>query len=165
MKLFLAIALIWVGSLVVAREMPDPSGTVLLTVSGNISVTNGDGVARFDRAMLDALEQRTTATHTPWFDGDRTFSGPLGRAILDAVGAKGETLRIVALNDYASDVPARDFREHPVIFATHVDNQVLSIREKGPLFIIYPFDEEPQLFNEVYFGRSVWQITRIEVID
>lgn len=165
MRLVLAVALAIIGTLAQARELPDPQGPVVLTISGNIAVTNGDGVARFDRAMLEALAQRTTTTHTPWFEGNRAFSGPLARAILEAVGADGETLRIVALNDYASDIPAQDFRDHPVILATHVDDQMLTVREKGPLFVIYPFDERPELFNEVYFGRSVWQIARIEVMD
>ncbi len=165
MRTVLTILLMFVATVSHARELPPPTGEVLLTVSGNISVTNGNGVARFDRAMLEALAQRTTNTDTPWFEGTRDFSGPLGQAILDAVGAQGDMLRVVALNDYAADVPAIDFRKHPVILATHVDQQELTIRKKGPLFLIYPFDERPELFNEVYFGRSVWQIARIEVID
>ena len=72
---------------------------------------------------------------------------------------------MIALNDYSANVPAEDFRSHPVIFATRLDGQILSVRDKGPLFLIYPFDEAPELFSEVYFGRSVWQISRIEVLD
>lgn len=165
MKYLLSIVLMFAATLGHTRELPAPTGEVLLTISGNISVTNGDGVAQFDRALLEALAQRTTNTETPWFEGTRDFSGPLGHAILYAVGAQGDMLRVVALNDYAAEVPTIDFRRHPVILATHVDEQELTIRKKGPLFLIYPFDERPELFNEVYFGRSVWQIARIEVID
>ncbi len=165
MKAFLITCLVFLGTLLQAETLPEPQGDVILTINGNITVTNGDGVARFDRAMLEELAQRTTTTLTPWYENSRSFSGPLGQAVLEAVGARGETVRIVALNDYSSDVPAADFRNHPVILATHLDGQVLSIRDKGPLFLIYPFDEAPELFNEVYFGRSVWQIARLEVLD
>lgn len=41
----------------------------------------------------------------------------------------------------------------------------MSVRDKGPLFLIYPFDDNPDLFDEVYFGRSVWQIAQIVVGD
>lgn len=165
MKTLLTLCFCAFASVLNAAALPTPQGDIVLTITGNIQSTNGDGVAQFDRDMLEAITQRTTTTKTPWYDGSRAFSGPLGEAILDAVGAQGGTIRVVALNDYSADVPAADFRAHPIILATHADGQMLSIRDKGPLFLIYPFDEEPELFNEVYFGRSVWQINRIEVLD
>ena len=39
----------------------------------------------------------------------------------------------------------------------------MSVRDKGPIFVIYPFDEAPELYNETYFGRSVWQAVSVEV--
>jgi hypothetical protein len=33
-----------------AESLPPPAGEVLLTVAGRIGVTNGDGLARLDRA-------------------------------------------------------------------------------------------------------------------
>ncbi|WP_181868915.1 hypothetical protein [Yoonia sediminilitoris] len=122
-------------------------------------------MASFDCAMLEALDQRTTTASTPWFGGAHDFSESLGTALLDAVGASGENLRVVALNDYAAEVPVQGLHDYLVVFATHLDGQQMSVREKGPLFLIYPFDENAELFNEVYFRRSVWQIARIEVND
>jgi hypothetical protein len=150
---------------VAASELAQPSGEVILTVSGLIENTNGDGVALFDLAMLSELASRDTVTETPWHDGTPTFSGPLGTALLEAVGATGGTLRITALNDYAVDVPVEDLTSYPVIFATHMNAEPMSVRQKGPLFLIYPFSEYPELLNEVQFGRSAWQIARIEVVD
>lgn len=165
MKNYFAALLALIGTFAHADSLPIPTGEIMLTVSGQITQTNGDGVAHFDRDMLDALEQHTTTTTTPWLDGVHDFTGPLGVAILDAVGATGQTLNVIALNDYSAEVPTDDLRDYTVIFATHIDGAQLSVREKGPLFMIYPFDEKPELFNEVYFGRSVWQINRIEVND
>ncbi|NNJ67759.1 MAG: hypothetical protein HKP54_06935 [Boseongicola sp.] len=165
MRILTAIALLLFANMAVARDLAMPQGDVLLTVTGAIENTNADGAAAFDRSMIEALAQRDTTTKTPWFDTERTFSGPLGHAILDAVGATGKTLRIYALNEYSADVLTQDFRDHAVILATHIDGSVIRVRDKGPLFLIYPFNEVPELFNEVYFGRSVWQIARIEVID
>lgn len=148
-----------------ASELTQPTGEVILTVSGLIEHTNGDGVAQFDLAMLSELTSRDTVTETPWHDGTPTFTGPLGTALLEAVGATGGTLRITALNDYAVDVPVEDLTTYPVIFATHMNGEPMSVRQKGPLFLIYPFSEYPELLNEVQFGRSAWQIARIEVVD
>ncbi len=145
------------------EELQKPVGPVVLTVTGAISNTNAPGAAEFDLEMLDALEQRVSTVETPWYDGPITFEGPLVLAIFDAVGARGENIVITALNDYSSSVPADDFRTWPVILATRQDGERMSVREKGPLFVIYPFDLDPMLQNEIYFGRSVWQVRSIDV--
>ena len=165
MKYLLFFVLSMAASLVQAAELPAAQGDVILTVSGKITHTNGNGVARFDRAMLQDLQQGSITTATPWLEGAHDFSGTLGAALLDAVGAQGATLRVVVLNDYAATVPASDLRDLNVVLATHLDGQVMSVRDKGPLFLIYPFDDNPDLFDEVYFGRSVWQIAQIDVGD
>lgn len=156
------------AALVVATALPAaaldvPKGDVVLTIKGAISHTNGPDGASFDQAMLDALASRTTTTETPWIQGKVAFHGPLGRALLEAVGATGSTLTVTALNDYSAEIPVADFMDHDVILATKMDGQPMSVRDKGPLFIVYPFDTEPDLYNELYFSRSVWQIATIEV--
>ena len=147
-----------------ADPLAAPAGDVILTVSGKISNTNGaDATAKFDLAMLESLALREGTMETPWTKGRVTFKGPLGRALLDAVGAQGHSLKVVALDDYAVDVPVEDLAQHDVIFATEMNGKPMSVREKGPVFIIYPFDKEPGLYNEKYFSRSVWQIKSIVV--
>jgi len=146
-----------------AEPLAQPQGPVLVTLAGAIGRTNVEGEARFDLEMLEALPGRSTTAATPWYEGARTFSGPLLSALLEAAGAEGRTLRVTALNDYAAEIPMADVQAHPVILATRIDGKPLSIRDKGPAFVIYPFDLDPQLYNEMIFGRSVWQVVRIEV--
>jgi hypothetical protein len=43
------------------------------------------------------------------------------------------------------------------------DQHAMTVRDKGPLFIIYPYDSNPDLKAQKYYSRSVWQIARIEV--
>ena len=146
-----------------AAGLAAPSGEVILTVSGRIASTNAGATATYDLAMLDALPKRATTTETPWTKGVVTFEGPLGAALLDQVGAEGTTLKIVALNDYAVEVPVEDFRKWPVILATHKDGKTMPVRDKGPIFVIYPFDLDRSLYNEKIFSRSAWQVKSIEV--
>jgi hypothetical protein len=146
-----------------AGSLAAPTGDVILEISGQVTSSNAEGRVEFDLAMLDALPQRETVTATPWHEGKHSFSGPTIASILEAAGATGGTLRIAALNDYAAEMPVDDARTIPVILATRIDGEEISIRDKGPLFVIYPFDEQPDLFNEVYFNRSVWQVNVIEV--
>lgn len=144
-----------------AAPLAKPTGEVVLTVKGKIGNMNGDGVAQFDLTMLENLAGRKATMETPWTKGRVTFEGPLGKALLDAVGGGGKTMKIRALNDYTVEVPVADFLNHPVMLATKRDGAVMSVREHGPIFVIYPFDKEPDLYNEKYFSRSVWQVSTI----
>jgi hypothetical protein len=146
-----------------AGGLTTPTGEVVLTVTGKIANSNAGGAATYDLAMLEALPGRTTETETPWTKGKVKFEGPLGSALLDQIGASGTTLKIVALNDYAVEVPVEDFRKWPVILATRKDGKAMPVRDKGPIFVIYPFDLDRSLYNEKIFSRSAWQVKSIEV--
>lgn len=149
---------------VLATPLPAPSGRVLLTLSGDIAHTNAGDEAHFDRAMLEALPTRIIETHTPWHRGNGRYQGPLIRALLERVGADdAEQVRIRALNHYEAEVPVVDLRRHDVILAMSRDGEPLSIREYGPLFVLYPFDDHPELLTEAIRFRSVWHVERIIV--
>ncbi len=161
------IFLILMGGLMVnqAMALDPPAGKTILVVSGDITQTNMGNEAHFDMAMLASLEQGEIVTKTPWHEGEVLFSGPLGVSLLAEVGAQGSGLRVTALNDYAADIPVSDFAEHGVVLATHKNGEPMSIREQGPIFIAYPFDDKPNLLTETYLTRSVWQVAVITVYD
>jgi hypothetical protein len=69
----------------------------------------------------------------------------------------------VALNDYWVELPFDDAQRVDVILARLIDDRPMAVRDKGPLFMIYPFDERPDLRNPVYYNRSAWQLRTIEV--
>lgn len=146
-----------------AEPLPTPSGRVILSVEGAISHTNAGDRADFDAAMLEALPSRGITTSTPWTDGVTHFEGPLASAVLEVVGAHGRQLVITALNDYSVTVPVSDLEQYQVILAMRQGGERLRIRDKGPLFLIYPFDDYPRLNNEMIHTRSIWQIRRIRV--
>lgn len=157
-----------VGALALATAAPAwalvaPTGPVVLSVDGRVRNPNRALSADFDIAMLAALPQHTIACRTPWFRDARRFTGPLVRTVLDTAGADGQTLRLGALNDYHVDVPFSDVVQHDVIVARLLDDQPMGVRDKGPLFVMYPFDSEPQLRSAIYFSRSVWQLRTIRV--
>jgi hypothetical protein len=147
-----------------AAPLPAPVGKILLTVRGKIAITNSPGAAQFDLAMLDALPQGRFDGETPWTKGRTVFTGPLGSALLDAVGADGAKLRVTALNDYSADVPVADLRAHAVILATRREGAPMAVRDNGPIWVMYPMDKEPSLRVESTYTRSVWQVEQIEVL-
>lgn len=144
-----------------AGNLPVPTGEIILTVSGRISNTNGAGVANFDRTMLESLGMHTLHTTTTWTDGVKRFDGVLARDLLDLVGAEGQSVVATALNDYVVRIPAADFKEFDVLLAMQMDGQQLLTRDKGPIWIVYPRDEHPELQDPRYDHRWVWQLREI----
>jgi hypothetical protein len=144
-------------------KLPPPTGEPILTVEGNIQVTNGDGKARFDRAMLEELGMSSVETTTPWFDRSTVFEGILVDRIMKRVGANGTEVVAIALNDYRTTIPLKDFEDFGVILALKRNNEYMNVKDKGPLFIIYPYDGDPELKSQKYYARSVWQLSRLIV--
>ncbi|MCB1739863.1 MAG: molybdopterin-dependent oxidoreductase [Gammaproteobacteria bacterium] len=144
-------------------ELSKPLGRVILTVTGNISGTNAEGRAEFDQAMLAALGIHRFSTSTPWTDGAPEFEGVLLADVLSAVGARGERLDVIALNDYSAEIPLSDLKNYPVLLAWAVNGRHLTRRDKGPLWIMYPLDAHQELKENRINDRLVWQLTSVEV--
>jgi hypothetical protein len=146
-----------------AQSLGSPSGDILLTVSGEIAVTNRDGTAVFDRAMLEALPVVEFTTTTTWTDGPQTFTGVGLHDLMETLGVEEGTLRAHAVNDYAVDIPVDDAVEGGPIIAYLLNGAPMSVRDKGPLWIVYPYDSNRDYRTEVIYSRSIWQLERMEV--
>ena len=154
------------GAASLSAAMAAPTSKVMLVVSGAIDKSNVPGTparVELDAQAIDALPSYTIKTSTPWHKDAVAFSGPRLSDLLALVGARGETLHIKALNDYQIKVPVGDATKYQPILARRIDGKPMSIREKGPLFLMYPFDAHPELRNDIYFGRAIWQIATIDV--
>ena len=154
------------GAAAAAETLPDPAGPVLLTVEGAIEATNGDGVARFDDAMLADLPQVTFTTSTIWTkERAVTFSGPALATVLEAAGATGNAVQARAINDYMVKFTRDDLTEAAPIVATRIDGKPYGIRENGPLWIVYPYDAGPEYQTELVYAQSIWQLVHLQVVD
>ena len=148
---------VWAGTL------PKPEGKVLLTLTGNIANTNADGKAVFDTASLEKLGMMSFQTTSPWYNGRTNFTGISLQKLMDYVGAKGSVVKVTALNDYTTVIPLSDFKKYNVILALKINGEYMRVRDKGPLFIVYPYDSVPELNNQVYYSRSAWQVSRMSI--
>ena len=61
-------------------------------------------------------------------------------------------------------MPLTDAVEGGPIVAYRMDGETMSVRDKGPLWIVYPYDSDADYRTEVIYSRSIWQLDRIEVI-
>jgi hypothetical protein len=146
-----------------ADPLPRPEGPVMLTVEGAITHTNAPGAAEFDLAMLERLGLARLRTRTPWTDGEREFEGVPAQRLMEEVGATGDAVRAHALNDFESTIPLADFELYPVLLATRIDGRRLEVRDKGPIWIVYPWSTYPELDDLATRRKSVWQLRSLRV--
>lgn len=134
-------------------------GDVLLEVTGRIA----EGRVALERDALEALPPVVIETSTVVTDGIQSFTGFLMRDLLETLGAEGEEITAVAINDYAVDIPITDFYDYDVIVAYRMDAETLTRDDKGPLWIIYPRNDHAALQDIRYDYRWVWQLHKIDV--
>lgn len=146
-----------------AEDLAAPTGEVVLTVTGAIGATNQGDAAVFDLDMLKAMGEVTFETSTPWTEGKQSFTGVPLDALLQAVGVTEGTLTAKAINDYAVEIPVTDAVAGGPILAYLQNGDPMSVREKGPLWVVYPYDLKDDYQAEVIYSRSIWQLSSIDV--
>ncbi|MBD3680160.1 MAG: molybdopterin-dependent oxidoreductase [Rhodobacteraceae bacterium] len=129
----------------------------ILTVRGPALEKN------YDMEALLEFEQVTIQTKNDYVELPTEFSGPLLRDVLEAHGiGSGETVVLRALNDYATEMPARLAYEYDVILAVLRGGRAMPIRDKGPIWVIFPMEDLRQTPDTTYNNYLVWQLAEIE---
>ena len=166
MKLISATLATWVlaSSICMAEQLPAPTGDVLITISGEIANESSDSAVIMDMAQLQAFPAKEFTTSTIWIEEDVTFTGVSLKALLEHADVKGSTIEAVALNDYKVEIPIDSLTDEAPIVAYHMDGQEMSPRDKGPRWIVYPYDADPKYRSEVIYSRSIWHLDRIVAV-
>ena len=136
---------------------------MILTITGNVQKRGGAEAIDFDLTALEMLPQTSFSTRTPWYAQPRKFTGVLLKDLLASVGGSGTTLRAMALNDYRVELPDQDWLQHGAMLAYLLDDKPMLVREKGPLVIIYPFDDKREVRTAVHYSRAVWQLRALDL--
>jgi hypothetical protein len=128
-----------------------------------VTITSPSGTVTFTRDQLEAMGLVSIKTATPWNNGVVNFEGVPLALLLDKANARGATATVSALNDYSVDVPTADFAQYGVILAVKRSGSYMPVDDQGPFFVMYPFDSNPTLRGQPYYGRAVWQVKAITV--
>lgn len=151
--------------LCVARQMLAILFLALPTVSyadGLLTVT-ADGVS--DVLSLEDLlgmSQSTVITKNDYVDDTTEFSGPALKDLLVKYDiGPDETLTLRAINDFSVSIPASDAYQYNVILALFNNREKMTVRDKGPIWVIYPMSDHEELRDDSYNSRIIWQLTSI----
>lgn len=148
---------------VLADPMPVATGEVILTVDGNLGPDAPEGGYALDIEGLKTLPSISFDTSTIWTDGVQTFQGVSLKQFLALSGATEGILTVEALNGYLVEMPISDLEDDAPIIAYHIDGKEFSRREKGPLWLVYPYDRDEKYKSELTYANSVWQVQKLTV--
>ena len=117
----------------------------------------------FTMAMLKALPETVYKTSTVWTEGLNEFKGARLVDLLAAIDARPKSVIAWAINDYMAEFDPTQDGWNEALIAYSVNGKPMPVREKGPLWIVFPYDESPKFRSDYIYSQSVWQLNRIDV--
>jgi hypothetical protein len=159
----LALCAFGVPIAAICAEIAPPHDRAILTVTGALANADPSGRIDFDLKSLERLGLSKLTTWTPWTDGEVEFEGVLARRLMEAVGAQGTDVEARALNDYEEVIPIDDFHKYDVLLALRMNGKLMRMRDKGPIWIVYPWSAHPELDDFATREKSVWQLNVLHV--
>lgn len=130
--------------------------TIVLTLESqdrSINLTMSD---------LLAFDQKIIKTESPFYDGIKTYSGPKLEELLDHYSIESSEIILTALNDYAVTTTMDELSLIDPILAIRENGLPMSVRDKGPIWIMLPLSSRPDFDTAQYHRLMVWQLRHIQ---
>jgi hypothetical protein len=144
-------------------SIPAPTEAIILTVSGAINNKNAGNTLEFDMPTLEKIGLVKYTVSDPWEHKEVTYTGVLMSNLLEVadVPDSATTVRVVALDDYAADIPISEIEAWPILLATQADGEYITVDNNGPTRIIFPYDT----YSDITAARnmSVWNNKQLEI--
>ncbi|MCA0940381.1 hypothetical protein LCM08_09900 [Salipiger pacificus] len=122
-----------------------------------------------DMDALDALPQREFRTETQWTWEEQSFRGPLLIDVLEMAGlpgpASGGVIEFVADDGYRARIDLTEHAQYltadyPIV-TTRINGAPFALEENGPLWVMFPYDAQPELDVVAVHNMTVWQLLQI----
>jgi hypothetical protein len=152
-KFNFSIALCWIiiSSLAYASNSP-----VLQITAPNVS-------QQLTMTQLKQFPVSTIISNTPWTSEGTVFTGVKLSDLAKIQSLRGNMFKVTALNNYWSTISQDDIEKYEPILAYAVNGKMMSVREKGPLWVIFPLSDFNQEQDERLHSQMVWQVKSIDV--
>jgi len=152
---FLSLQVVRGETCILPTETTDP---ILIS----ISYDEPQGmVFELDINALQSLPLESFDTSTIWTDGIQTFQGVRLKVMLDCLNVESGVLTLIAQNDYSVEIPYDEIDEKGQLLAFARNGDLMTLRDKGPIWLVYPYDQNPIYQTEKAYSRSIWQLDRI----
>lgn len=143
----------------------------ILTLTGNVKGNGSCGADApclvMDMEFLEkTLPQKQIVTTTAWHKDKVAFSGPSLGSVVQSAGINPDaTLLLTATNDYVFEAKASELIGFEGVIATRQNGKRLDIRDKGPLWLVFPRDKfQEVLMDQFYDSYWIWNLDRVEAL-
>ncbi len=157
------------------------TGPTLLTIAGKIGSANRGAsdefedaffnfhdisfkeAYAFDQKALETLPQHTITVQADNWPKAYRFEGPLLSDVLSKAGVETttNTVTLYALDGYAGELSIEMVNQFPAVLALKADGQYLGLGGRGPIWLVMPVSDHPELQQEGDAGW-VWSAFFIE---
>ncbi|MBD1574469.1 hypothetical protein HC725_14495 [Vibrio sp. S17_S38] len=115
------------------------------------------------REELEALPQESFTTSTPWTKNPHTYQGPRLSLVTSNFPQPFQSIKVYGINGYAYDIKEKELKKYPFILAMKQDGKRMALRNKGPLWVLLPFNQYPKVDSiDEMLNKFVWQVNRIK---
>ncbi|PTQ68342.1 molybdopterin-dependent oxidoreductase [Celeribacter persicus] len=142
--------------------------TAMLVASGAwaddtiLTVTKDGQDIALTMEEIKAMPVTRFDTATQWTEGGAiTFTGVSLADFVAHFEVSEGIMGAIAINDYKVEIPVSDAVEGGPIIAYEMNGAAMSRRDKGPLWVVYPFDDNPEYQSETHYSRAIWQLDRV----
>lgn len=135
-----------------------------LLVVHNPALGPDRGKVHFSRDDLEALDWREITTGNQFITGDAVFRGPRVADALALIGHAGaKYARLVSAAGRHSDILISELQKYEAILALEMNGRALTLRDFGPIWVMYPMNDHSELEDSRFNNRLVWQLQEIEL--
>lgn len=131
---------------------------IVLTIAG----ADAPAPLRLSLDDLRAMGRTEITTTTPWTEGAQQFAGVTGAQLVKAIKASGTSAMTIAVNDYQVVIPFDVLAAESTLIAYERNGAPMTVRDKGPLWIVFPFDSDSIFMTETYKSYSIWSLISVE---
>ncbi|WP_051560176.1 hypothetical protein [Marinobacterium jannaschii] len=144
----------------IADTAGHPQGHIILSLTGAVQQSNRtDGGLHFDFEMLEQFPQHSFVTNTPYTKHPHEYRGPRLLTVLEHAGIANKQLTATALNKYSVTLSGSELKQ--AILAIRQDGKKMRIRNKGPIWLMFPLDTVPGLDKPDVHQQMIWQLRSI----
>ncbi len=127
----------------------------------NVEIRDDQGVPvkyGFNVAALERLPRHVIETNTIWTEGVQVFEGVLLKDFLAHIGVSEGNIEASATNEYLIDINVNEATDIAPLIAYKRNGEYMSLRDKGPLWVVFPYDASEEFRRDEIYAQSIWQV-------
>ena len=146
-------------------SIPAPTGDVVLTMMGDIGITNSGDTLQLDMPTLEGFGLVKYTVNDPWLEATNTYTGVLMSDLSEVLGASSgaTSMHITALDDYTVEISLADVEKWPILLATRTNGNYMDVENSGPTRVIFPYDTYSDIDKVETKTLWIWNIKSVEI--